>query len=260
MTQSFQHHIKQGYNILKKKQVFSENNDDIGKNYAFSMEFYFNIVPQLTDEYHERHKLSLNDYQKILKGVGVKDLLKMAIKNKLQISSSVIKTDASGNYQDEDLTYLSSVPFNKKIEKFIIKTKKLSLNDKLIARNDLHQPPLPVHFVSRETLLSLPSPRKYYNHLFKWCNVYWVPFSYYNGYIKMIKVIPRHIYEIVYSKPRNILSQPPEYLIDKLVYSGTTEYMLLQTMENHNLLSSLTSSQFEELEFSLFRGQAPLPQ
>jgi hypothetical protein len=275
MSQCFQHHLYQAYNLSKKKRILDENSNRllslpldssnirtkdeedeiISKDYSFSMKFHFNLIPQLTDEYRKRHNLSLSDYEKILKSVNAKDLLKMAMKDVLEISTSSIKSTGSDSQEsgssNENLSYLGSAQFNKKIEKFLVNNKKLSTIDKLVARGDEHVPQLPVHFVSKETFSEIPAPSQYYDFLFKWRNIYLVPYAYYNGYIKMIKVIPIEDYEKVYLKCEDLLNRPPEYLVGKMVYCGTKEYVLLQTKENHNFICSMPLSDFKDLENEL---------
>jgi hypothetical protein len=282
VQQQFQHNVKRTYNVLKNKRIFQDtqgcvNGDGQGsvRNYkkiknkssmssltstttkststpGFSMNFSFNLLPQLTDEYRQRHSLSLNDYRKIFRATDVNYLWMMAIYNGLEVTTSAIQSSSSAPNSDT-VTYSGNTQFKTKLEKFLSLSKNLSSTDRLIAKRDKHKPPLPVHFVSEDTLRSLPAPKNHYTHLYKWKDIYLLPFSYYNGYYKMIAVIPRHIYEMVYSKAKNLLSEPFEYLVDGMVYAGTSEYLLLQTKENHAILSNMTNNrEIKEFENCLY--------
>lgn len=258
--QHFQHHVKRKYNVVKNKRVFI-NEEDNKSIKAFSINFSFNMSPQCTEEYRRRHGLSLNDYRKIFKCIEVNQLWMMAIYNGLEVTTSAIQSNSSTPINTEDsVTYSGNTQFKSKLENYLSSTKILSTVDRLVAKKDKHKPPLPVHFVTLETLQSFPTPRTYYNSLYKWKDLYLLPFAYYNGYLKMISVLPRHVHECVYSKSKNFLSQPFEFLVNGIVYSGTCEYLLLQTKENHQKLLNMTNNtEVKEYENALYKGNQGSP-
>lgn len=214
------------------------------RKYGFSFCYEFNLLPHLTQEYQERHQLSAADFQKIIKYTEPEDLWKMCIVNKLELTTSAIQSGEVSNSGsldgDEQLSYAGNAQFHKKIETFI-SSKKLSTVSKLIAKRDAHRPQLPLHFVTPEVLRSMPAPSEYCSQLYEFNGIYCVPASYYNGYLKMAVVVPRHIHELVFSKPKNMLTRPAEYLIDGLVYSSTFECFFLQTIEGHERLCKMTN-------------------
>lgn len=267
--QHFQHRIKRTYNVNKHKRQYEDMEGDVKpkkgtksvasttsaakkepingtkkRKYGFSFCYEFNLLPHLTQEYQERHQLSLADFQKIIKYTEPEDLWKMCIVNKLELTTSAIQSGEVSNCGstdgEEQLSYAGNAQFHKKIETFI-SSKKLSTVSKLIAKRDAHRPQLPLHFVTLEVMHSLPTPSEYYPQLYEFNGVYCVPASYYNGYLKMAVVVPRHIHELVFSKPKNMLTRPAEYLIDGIVYSSTFECFFLQTIEGHDRLCKMTN-------------------
>jgi hypothetical protein len=251
--QEFQHHVKRLYDINKNKRSFI---DDVKCTSGFSMDLSFNLLPQLTEEYRNRHELSLSDYKKIFKYTDVNNLWLMSIYNGLEVMPS-----ASGSYGEtissssgsDITTHGGNAQFKNKLEKFL-STKSLSSEDRLIVKRDDHRPPLPLHFVTSDVLESLSlSKKNYHAVLYKWKDVYLLPYGYYNGYLKMTVVLPRHIYEKRYSKPKNLISQPFEYLVDGVVWVSTVEYILLQTVENHKEINELSSNiDIKSLQSSLY--------
>ena len=283
MSLEFQHHIHRTYNIEKNKRAFesferynveaapkpiTKKNTPI----SFAVKYSFTLPPQLTDEYRKRHDLSLNDYHKIFKSMPANYLWMMAMYHGLEVTSSAIQSSSSAtaaapvaksNTGTElpsiasTIKYSGNTQFKSKLEKFLSENIKLSSEDRLTSKRDKSRPQLPVHFVSEENLKNFPNPnveKPYYAHLYKWKDIYLLPHSYYNGFLKMIRVMPRHVYEKIYGKPMNVLSRPFEYLVDGLVYSGTTEYVLFQTKEGHNTLNNSTASKDKEIENSLYTG------
>lgn len=253
---NFQHNVTREYNLNKNKRVFIDPMNG-KKKVGFSMKMSFNLLPQLTDEYRTRHKLSIMDYRKIFKSMDVNQMWLMVLYNGLEITTSAIQSSNS----TDDITYSNATQFKNKLEAFL-QTKKLSTTNCLVVKHD-HKLPLPVHFISNDALLSIKdiSPRclnvnlsiSVYPYLYKFKDIYLVPFGYYAGYLKMIRVVPRHYHEHVYSKSRTLFNRPYEYLVDGMVYYGLSEYVLFQTLENHNFISKSTDSKFiESLHDSLY--------
>lgn len=259
-NQCFQHIVEKWYNIKKNKRVFvnytdkdkSGNIDNTSKTVkkrpSFKFSYAFNMIPQLTEEYRARHNLSLADYRKIFKGMSVNHMWLMALYHGLEVTTSAVQ---SANLQTDVMKYGNNNQYKKKLEEFL--KPNLSKTDRLIGARDKHKLPLPLHFVSEEMLNSIPKPAKKYDHIFEWKNIYVVPYDYYNGYVKMVSVVPKFIYEKVYNKAKNLISQPFEYFIDGLVWCTLFEYFLLQTVENHELLVNMDNHHAKQYEKYLFK-------
>lgn len=113
--------------------------------------------------------------------------------------------------------------------------------DKLIAPFDQHKPPLPVHFVTPEflqQLLSSPSIT-----LWRWKNItvmFRGPYKgAYNGYALVVRVEPRNEYRRYFGEPTSLSMVPEEILVEGKILIEREEKFLLQTRQNHCLLTKM---------------------
>lgn len=206
-------------------------------NYTAS--FAFNLPLVLTEEYHRRHQLSLDDFKLIFRVTDVHYLWMMALYNNFDITTSAIQ---SCHANIEAVTYSGNTVIVTKLLHFLGRNGGRGIIGKkrrFIAAYDEHRPPLPVHFVTEEQLEQLPTPGNSYDQVYRWQNIYVVPYRYYNGYLQLIRVVPRYIYQAVYGEPVNLVSCPFEFLINGLVYCGIPECLLVQTPSNHEVLEKL---------------------
>jgi hypothetical protein len=309
-----------------KKQIANKNeNENLESKekkedeYNIRVEYNFNLDPFLTTDYHNRHGISKSDIKKILKFCSPDQLwmATMLYGQEIKITTKYTNLNLDDLNWTRTRTEIDNVVHTtnakKVLEEFFLKSKKLkslspspsSLSDtktktnantvdKLILKNDEHQPPLPVHFVSLSLLKSCfdfqmkenhylkslrillldyeekqatddddlivvtAETRKknksnksnsrnqdyiFQNKLIRWKDIDILPFGVYKRYLKMVRVIPKKLYQSIYGIPKNDISRPTEYLVDGSIYCGLNkEFMLLQTKQGHEYLSSLPNT------------------
>lgn len=269
--------IKSPKSPSKKSSKSKQSSDKLKlpQQPSFTMEYKFNLEPCLTFEYRRRHSLSLQDVRKILNCANTSQLLMLAMHYKVEATMGAI----------DDITSSSSAQLKIKIEGLILK-EDVSINsnsDKIVLENDKHKPPLPLHFLTKEQLLNIRPAScdningdnnnngtsnsnsssgsgssnigfaavKCFAKPYLWNDILLLPYGYYNGYLKMISVIPKHFHEQIYGMVKNEFQRPFEYLVGGMVYYGMNEWILFQTEEWHQQLSQERIKGFEN---SLYQG------
>jgi len=247
-----------------------EDNDD---ETTYSMSFAFILPLALTDEYRARHQLSVADLKCILRVMDVQFLWMLAIYHGREITTSAILPSsgsasasastssahhgggvdvgagagASGNGNGNDICFSGNTTgiVNKLLD-HLASSGALAPCSRLIAKHDQHNPRLPVHFVTDEEWRRLaavlpPSSAAHCYHRFayQWQDIYVLPSRHYNGYLEMVRVLPRHVHVRVFGRANNLIQRDNEFLIGNVVYCATPELMLVQTHANHALLNRL---------------------
>lgn len=245
------------YTVDKNKRVYrrSADGEDCGGESIYTSSFTMNLPIVLTDEYRNRHRLSLIDYQHIFHAMEVQDLWKLALFYCRDITTSAVQTSPFAT--SDMVTFGGNTDIVKKLLAYISKTLRLAAEPRLSSLHDGHKPPLPVHFVDTKTWNSLEPPSTTYAHVYKWADIEVVPMRYYNGYVLMVHVLPRGIHEARYGKPQNLLERRPEFLIGRVVYTATHESFLVQTAEGHAALNKLDAGVVaEQFSHSAFQGSS----
>lgn len=224
--------------------------------------FQFNLPDMLTNEYFIRHCLTIHDYERILqsvrkihwlqalalsKGLTVCAVPSLTCFAKVHIPATTTTNLNSGNTYQELVKQL----IHKRREELMTAPPPYAWTDtnqnKLICPHDEHVIPLPVHFISTHKLKEFPEPKLVYKQTWPFHGIEIVPKRFYHGYLLVVKVVPKRVYEQRYGPCRNVSELPEEYLIQGEVYYDTEEAFLLQTKENHSKLSQFTPEYLQGL-------------
>lgn len=218
----------------------------------------FNLPEMLTNEYFDRHQLSIKDYERILQSNRrVHFLYALAISKNIPVTLSntpliawvkVPVSPPAGNLASGGACQeLVKKLVAKKVEELENPQEVKLRPDRLICPYDKHAIPLPVHFVDEKKLLSFPSAGFVYKERMSLLGVDIVPQRFYHGYLLVAKVIPKSEYEKRYGKCRCVSELPREYIIQGKIFYDTEDAFLLQTEENHKILSGMDETDIEKL-------------
>lgn len=246
----FQDQVRR-YNVHKNRRQFDDDSNDKDDTdvksrvtpYVRRLKLHLPIL--LTDSYRQRHHLSASDYKIILRASRLDHVWQMAILHCREITANMSPGMDSGVAPTS--TGGLTVLINKLMDHFASPNVHPSLCKvaRLVAKNDQHNPRLPVHFVDRmlwdKLVRDFPClPLMHYSHLFEWNKIYLLPFAYYNGYLQMVRVLPRHVHAQLYGKPGSWIKRDEEFLVNGVVYCQTPESILLQTQYGHEYLTRMS--------------------
>jgi hypothetical protein len=224
----------------------------------------FNLPEMLTNEYFDRHKLSIHDYERILQSIRrIHFLHALALSKNVPIvmsntpSLAWVKVptcpSASNLTSGEACQDLVKRLVAKRLDETRRCPEVKTRANRLVCPFDKHALPLPVHFISSAELKAMPSFGFVYPRAVPFVDIDAVPQRCYHGYLKMVKVITKHKYELRYGPCRSVAELPREYIIGGELFYDTEEAFLFQTEENHKALCSMTESDLEKLS-TLYMG------